>query len=48
MVNKNLFPIILIVLDICAAAIYGLHKDFVRVAYWLGAGLLTLCSILMH
>ena len=45
---KTLFPLILIVLDICAGAVYGFYGDWVRVIYWGGAGLLTWCSINMR
>lgn len=44
---KEFFPIILMVLDCCAALVYFCYGDGVRVAYWLGAGLLTWCSIWM-
>jgi len=43
--GTHLFPTILIILDVCAAIAYAFNKDGVRVAYWLGAGLLTWCSI---
>jgi len=46
-VIKYIFPAILIVLDIGAAIVYGFCGDKIRVAYWLGAGLLTYCSIYM-
>jgi len=45
---KNLFPTILIILDICSALVYGFYQDWVRVCYWFGAGLLTWCSIYMR
>ena len=45
---KHLFPTILIILDCCAAVVYLYYGDKVRVAYWLGAGLLTWCSIWMR
>lgn len=44
---KHLFPTILIILDICAAGAYGISRDGIRVLYWLGAALLTFCSIFM-
>lgn len=43
-----LFPVILIVLDLCASVVYGFYGDWVRVAYWIGAALLTGCSIWMR
>ncbi len=45
---KTLFPTILIILDICAACVYGFYADWVRVIYWIGAGALTWCSIWMR
>jgi len=41
-----LFPVILIVLDVCAALVYGLHGDFRRCVYWIAAAVLTLCVTL--
>lgn len=39
--NPKLFPTILIVLDICAAAVYWGHGDIRRVVYWVAAAVLT-------
>lgn len=40
---KILFPIILIILDVCAALVYGHAGDWRHCTYWLAAGVLTLC-----
>ena len=37
----KLFPSILIVLDVCAAAGYVVAHDWRRVVYWLAAAVLT-------
>ncbi len=41
-INK-LFPIILIALDLGAAIVYALTKDFKMMTYWLAAALLNCC-----
>lgn len=44
----KLFPIMLIVLDFCAAVAYVIvEKDFIRAGYWLSAGFISLFAILM-
>ena len=35
------FPTLLIIIDICAACVYGCHGDIRRVIYWLAAAILT-------
>lgn len=37
----RLFPIVLIILDICAGIIYGINGDFRRLIYWFAAAILT-------
>jgi len=37
----KLFPTILIVLDLCASAVYALHQDWRHAVYWLSAAILT-------
>ena len=37
------FPIVLIMLDIGAAIVYGAALDWRRAIYWLAAGVLTAC-----
>jgi hypothetical protein len=38
-----LFPIILIILDVCAGIVYGINLDFKRMLYWFFAAGLTIC-----
>lgn len=42
-VRTQIFPIVLIVLDLGAAAVYGFDLDFRRATYWLSAAVLTAC-----
>lgn len=39
------FPIILILLDICAAVVYLLSGDIRHGAYWLAAAILSICVV---
>lgn len=41
MTKEQIFPTILIVLDVCAAIMYGLDHDTRKVIYWLSASILT-------
>ena len=41
--SKYIFPIILITLDLCAALVYALNKDFKMAIYWLAAAVLNVC-----
>jgi hypothetical protein len=45
MLSTKLFPTILIILDICAAAGYAFHSlnDWRKIGYWLSAAVLTYC-----
>ena len=36
------FPIILIILDICAGIFYGINGDIRRLIYWFAAAILTI------
>ena len=45
MISPKFFPFILVVLDICAVAIYAAQGDWRRVVYWLAAFCLTLSVI---
>jgi len=38
----KLFPIVLIVLDLCAAIVYLCNGDIRRMVYWCAAAVLTL------
>lgn len=40
--NKYIFPVALIVLDIGAAAMYGFNGDIRKVIYWLAAAVLNI------
>lgn len=40
MITK-LFPVILIVLDLCAAGVYGYYGNMRMVVYWVSAAVLT-------
>jgi len=42
---KTLFPTILIILDIAAAVVYALAKDYPRAFYWIMAGGITLSTL---
>lgn len=39
--STRLFPAILMVLDVCAALVYGAQGDVRRAIYWLAAAVLT-------
>ena len=38
---KDVFPIALIVLDVCAAVVYACCGDYKRCVYWVAAAVLT-------
>ena len=40
---EKLFPLVLIVLDVLAACVYGWQGDVRHAVYWLSAGVLTIC-----
>lgn len=37
----KIFPVILIVLDVAAGAVYACHGDWRKTIYWLAAAVLT-------
>ena len=39
--NEKIFPTILIILDVCAAAPYAFQGDWRKAVYWLAAAVLT-------
>ena len=45
--NEKIFPTILIILDVAAAAVYATKGDMPRVGYWLAAACLTFFVIVM-
>jgi hypothetical protein len=40
--NKFIFPMSLIILDIGAAVVYGINGDIRKVIYWLAAAVLNI------
>lgn len=40
--SPKFFPILLIVLDFCAAAVWFGHGDMRKTVYWVAAGVLTI------
>lgn len=40
--NKYVFPVTLIALDICAALVYGFNGDIKKLIYWLAAATLSI------
>lgn len=40
---NTLFPILLISLNLLAALVYLLHRDWHKMVYWLSAATLTYC-----
>jgi len=45
--NKNILPIILIIIDLSQSIVCLVGKDYPRVLYWLAAGLITFSTIIM-
>lgn len=41
--NKYTFPVILIALDIGAAIVYAISKDYKMAIYWVAAAVLNIC-----
>ena len=41
--NKYIFPITLIVLDLGAAIVYAINKDFKMTVYWIAEAVLNCC-----
>jgi len=39
--SPKIFPIVLILLDVAAAAVYAAHGDARRFVYWIAAAVLT-------
>lgn len=44
--SRYVFPAIMIVLDVCAAAVYAFHRDARMVIYWIAAAVLNAAVIL--
>ena len=43
----QIFPLILITLSACAAAVYAWHLDYWRMIYWIGAVVLNIAVLKM-
>lgn len=41
--TKYIFPLLLIILDVGAAIVYGIGKDFKMAIYWIAAAVLNIC-----
>lgn len=41
--TKYIFPLLLIALDVGAAIVYGVGKDFKMATYWIAAAVLNIC-----
>ena len=41
MQKEHIFPLILILLDLCAAAVYGFSGDWKKAVYWAAAVVLN-------
>lgn len=39
--SRYVFPVIMIALDVCAAAVYAFHRDARMVIYWIAAAVLN-------
>jgi hypothetical protein len=46
--NKNILPMVLIIIDLVQSIVCVFHKDFVRALYWLSAGVLTATTMFMR
>lgn len=38
---EYIFPLVLIVLDLAAAIVYAVHKDYKKAVYWIAAAILN-------
>ncbi len=41
--STKIFPIILIIIQFCSAAVYAFHADARMAVYWLSAAVLNIC-----
>ena len=41
--NKYIFPLLLIILDVCAGVVYMFNADFKMAVYWIAAAVLNIC-----
>ncbi len=42
MQSKYIFPVLLIILDVGAAVVYAVNKDYKMTVYWLAAAVLNI------
>jgi hypothetical protein len=42
-ISPKAIPILMIVLDVAAAAIYGFNKDWKHMIYWLAGSIMIYC-----
>lgn len=47
MIPKNLFPVCLIILDVCASIVYIKYGDYRRAGYWISAALISYFALTM-
>lgn len=40
-VSKYAFPVVMMVLDLCAAGVYAGHGDWRKVIYWIAAAIIN-------
>ena len=40
--NKYIFPVTLIILDLLAGLVYGINGDFKKLIYWIAAAVLNI------
>ena len=45
-IPPQVFPVCLMILNLCASAIYAVHGDYRRMIYWIAAAVLTACVTL--
>jgi len=45
--NPNIFPVVLIILDLCAAVGYASNNLWIKAGYWFSAGLISIFATLM-
>ena len=41
--TKYIFPLLLIILDVGAAIVYAINKEFKMATYWVAAAVLNIC-----
>ena len=41
--SNYIFPVILIIIDLCAAGVYLFNGDIKKTVYWIAAAVLNIC-----